>query len=107
MGLLKQFDKIIVVAEALVHTIEVDDVITAVRPARYVHRVQPDGRHADGLDVVQPGDDSLEVAVAIPVAVLEGRRINLVEDRVAQPARLRRILGLQADAQEARKCECQ
>ena len=92
MGLLNQFHQVGIGAEARVHPVKVDDVVTAVRPARYIHRIEPDGRHTDGLDIVQAGNDARDVANAVPVSVLEGRRINLVEHSIAQPARLRRIL---------------
>ena len=45
MRLIDQVDKIIVVAETLVHAIIVNDIITAVRPARYIYRIKPDGRY--------------------------------------------------------------
>ena len=95
-----QGDEVVVVTEALVHAVVVDDVIAAVRPAGHVHRIQPDGRHADGADVVQAGNDTLQVAIAVSVAILVGRRINLVEDGVGEPTGLRLFLG-------CRTCDCQ
>ena len=93
MGGPDQLDEVRIGAEALVHPVEVDDVVAAVRPPRHIHGVEPDGGHADGLDIVQAGQDAFEVAVTVPVAVLEGRRIDLVEHGVAQPGGLRRLLG--------------
>ena len=90
MRLADQFQQVGVGAEAWIHLVEVDDIITTVRPARHIDRVQPDGRHADGADVIQAGDDARQVADAVAVAVLEGGRIDLIKDGVAQPGRVRR-----------------
>ena len=53
VGLTDQLHKVGVGTEALVHPVEINHVIASVCPARHINRVQPDGRHTDGLDVIE------------------------------------------------------
>ena len=63
MRLTDQFDEVRIGTEAFVHPVEVDDVVAAVRPPRHIHGVEPDGGHADGLDIVQAKKSATRLAV--------------------------------------------
>jgi hypothetical protein len=67
----------------------VGDVVAEVGVRRRVDRRQPDGVGAEVLDVVEPRGDPAQVADAVAVRVLEGARVDLVDDGV-RPDRLSR-----------------
>ena len=82
-------------SEARIDIAIVRDVVTEVR-----HRRGEDGRYPDGVDaelaeIVEPGLDASEVADAVAVTVLEGARINLVDDAALPPggAHAKRAFG--------------
>ena len=96
VGLLRQNHQIRIGTEPGIHLIEIDDIVTAIRPARHIDRIQPDRRDPQGLDIIQAGRNARQIADTVAITVLERRRINLIEHRIAQPRRLGRILGPQA-----------
>jgi len=63
----------------------VRDVVPEVGQRRGVDRRKPEGVHAEPGEVVEPLGDPAEVADAVPVGVLEGAGIDLVDDCVAPP----------------------
>src|SRR5690606_16803844 len=63
----------------------VGDVVAGVPEGRGEARVEPDGVHAEPLEMVEPLLDAGEVADAVAVGVREALRIDLVEDGVGQP----------------------
>ncbi len=65
----------------------VGDVVAVVALRRRIERLQPDGRHAQVVQVVELRDQAPEVSDAVVVAVAEGPDVQLVDDRVAVPVR--------------------
>src|SRR3546814_5388287 len=63
----------------------VGDVVPVVAERRGIERQHPDGVDAELGDVVEPVDQSCEVADAVAVAVLERLDVQLVDDRVLVP----------------------
>src|SRR5437870_4176479 len=63
----------------------VGNVVAEVGVRRDRDRAQPDGIDAKPLEIIEPADDTREVADAIAVRVLERTRIDLVDDAVAPP----------------------
>ena len=88
MRLPEQFCQVGIGAETRVHPVEVNNVVTSVCPAGNIHRIQPYGRYANGLDIVQTGNDTGNIADTVAVTVLIGRRVNLVENGVLKPGGL-------------------
>jgi len=72
--------------EARVDVDVVGDVVAAVVPRRRVDGRQPQRVGAEVADVVEAGEDAPQVALAVAVGVLEGARIDLVDDRVVHRA---------------------
>jgi hypothetical protein len=60
-------------------------VVSDVVAGRRVDRGQPDRVDAQVDQVLESVDDAGEVAGAVPVAVLEAARVDLVDDAVAPP----------------------
>ena len=71
--------------EQRVDVTRIGDVVAVVGHRRDHHRVQPDRVDAERLEVVQPGGHAVEVTDTVAVAVHEGPRIRLVEERVRPP----------------------
>src|SRR5205085_959802 len=61
------------------------DVVAIVLQRRRVERQDPDGRDAEVLQVVEAPRETLEVADAVVVAVLEGADVRLVDNCVPVP----------------------
>jgi hypothetical protein len=66
----------------------VGDVVSVVAQRAGVERQQPDGVHAQPGHVVQPLDESPEVAHPVLAGVLEGLDVQLVENGVLVPQRV-------------------
>ena len=75
-------------AESGVDGAVVGHVVPAVGLRRGVERGEPDGVHAEGVQIIETGDDAVQIAVAVAVAVGEGPRVDLVDDGVAPPVSL-------------------
>ena len=90
---------LIEVSQRAVHGIDVfviGNVVAEVYLRRREARRDPDGIHAEILQVIELGRDSVEVADAVIVAVGEASRIDFVEDSVLPPGILcvfRRVGG--------------
>ena len=85
-----QFVEVLHRAE-LVHDVAiVADVVAVVVVGRLVARRQPYRVDPERLDVVEFGDDAAKIADAVPVAVAETARIDLIKERVLIPSRLHR-----------------
>jgi len=76
-----------------IDVVVVGDVVAEVRARRGIDRRQPDRVGTELLDVVEPRGDAGQVADAIAVRVLEGARIDLVDDGV-RPERVSRSAPL-------------
>ena len=63
----------------------VSDIITVVVIGRIVDRRKPQRIHAQLLQVIQPADDALQIADAVPVAVTETARVDLIKYRLFPP----------------------
>ena len=87
VGLVDQFQQVVVGAEARVHTVVVDDVVAAVYPPGFEEGVEPDGRYPQALDIVHLGQNALDVSDSVPVGILVGRRVDLVDDGILEPLR--------------------
>jgi hypothetical protein len=68
----------------------VGDVVPVVLQRRRVERQQPDRRHSEVGDVVELLEQSTEVAVAIAVRITKGFDVELIDDGVVVPGRIRR-----------------
>ena len=68
----------------------VGDVVAEVLLGRGEEGRQPDGVHAKLRHIGQAAGDALQVADAVTVAVLEGARVDLVNDGAAPPVRIAR-----------------
>ena len=85
------FDERLEVVEAAVgrlNVLVIRDVVAVVPQRRRVGRQQPQGSHAEVLDVVELLDQSSKVTQAIAVAVVEGLDVNLIQDGVLVPERI-------------------
>ena len=65
----------------------VGDVVAVVTQRGGIEREEPQGRHPQVLEVVQPGDEPPEVADPVAVGVLERPDVDLVDDGVLVPVR--------------------
>ena len=64
----------------------VADVIAVVRIGRVEVGAEPDDVDAEVLEVIEAAGDAVEVADAVAVRVLEGARVDLVDDCFFPPA---------------------
>ena len=53
VGFFHEFDQVVVGAEAGVNAVKVNDVVTAVYPAGYENRVNPNACYSEFLDVIE------------------------------------------------------
>ena len=88
MCILNESYQIRVRAETRVYLIVVGDVIATVLKLTAEHRADPDRVESQILDIVQFRAYSLQVPVAVTVAVLEGGRIDVVDRRGIKPLRI-------------------
>ena len=63
----------------------VGDVVAVVAHRRGIERQQPDRRHPEAGDVIQPVDETGEIAHAVAVGIEERLDVKLVDDRVPIP----------------------
>ena len=68
-----------------VDVLVVGDVIAEVDLGRGVHGRDPDRIDAEGLEVIEPLRDAVEIADPVAVGILEAARIDLVDHRVLPP----------------------
>ena len=80
-------------AQSRVDVAVVDHVVAAVRQIGGVERGEPDGVHAEALQVVHFLGDAGDVADAVAVNVLEAARVDLVDDGLLPPVVIEVICG--------------
>ena len=85
-GLVDELDEVAERAEPGVDGVEVGDVVAVVAVGAGVDRVEPDARDAEPGEVVEPVDESGEIADPVAVGVLERVDVEAVDDTVAIPA---------------------
>ena len=73
------------VAEERVDAAVVGDVVAAVLHRGRVEGADPERVDAERLEVAEAPGDAVEVAGAVAVGVLEGARVDLVEDAGLPP----------------------
>ena len=66
----------------------VRDVVTVVIIGRFVYRRQPDHINAEFFEIIQMHGDTVQVADSIPVTVLKGAWIDLINDSFFPPGAL-------------------
>ena len=66
----------------------VRDVVTVVIIGRFVDRRQPDHINAEFFEIIQMHCDTVQVADSIPVTVLKGAWIDLINDSFFPPGAL-------------------
>src|SRR5918999_1301529 len=66
----------------------IGDVVTPIGVRRWHRRVQPEAVDAQPLEVVELLGDTAEIAHPVTVGVLEGPRVDLIEDALPPPARV-------------------
>src|SRR4051812_38169600 len=72
-------------AVAGVDTVVVGDVVAIVAMGRGLEGHQPDGRHAQSVQIVQPPRQTTKVADAIGVGIHVGANGQAIDDRVLVP----------------------
>jgi hypothetical protein len=77
--------EVVEVAQLRINVAIVVDVVAAIRQCRRVERAQPDRVHAKFGQISDLGQDAVQVADAVPIAVGEATRIDLVDDRLPPP----------------------
>src|SRR5262245_44185168 len=73
------------------NTAVVRDVISIVSEGRWVHWQQPQAVNPEVPEVAELSGEALEIADTIPVAVSKRLDVQLVDDRILVPERLRRF----------------
>jgi hypothetical protein len=63
----------------------IGDVITEIRHRRRENRRKPDCIHAELGDIGQAPDDPAQISYSVPVAILKGARIDLINHRTLPP----------------------
>ncbi len=63
----------------------VRNIVAVVFERRGVERQQPEGAHAQVLEIIQLLHEPAKVPDAIVVAIVEGADVNLIDDRVLVP----------------------
>lgn len=85
VGFAEQFFQIFICAEDWVDWVEIGDVIAKIDHWRFEAGTQPSAANAQLLQMIQFRDDTLNIADAIAVAVLERAWVNLIKDGVLPP----------------------
>jgi hypothetical protein len=80
-----EFDKVAQRAVARIDAIIVRDIVAVVLAGRRLERHQPDRRDAEALQIVQPAQQSLEVADAVAIGVHIGADGQTIKDAVFVP----------------------
>src|ERR1700728_948200 len=63
----------------------VRDVVAEVNLRRGVDRTEPDGVHAEGLQVVEPARNPVQVTDAVTIKILKAARVDLVDQGMLPP----------------------
>ena len=84
--LVEQTPQVLVGAVARCGAVVVAHVVAGVVERGIEAGVDPDRVAAELADMVEPGDDAVEVADAVGVRVLERLRVDLIEHRVVEPS---------------------
>jgi hypothetical protein len=71
LGLVQKLGEVAEGADARVHAVVVADVIAVVPVGGGVDRFQPQARHAQPVEIVEPGYEPGEIPDAVAVCVLE------------------------------------
>src|SRR5262245_30793761 len=71
------------------NTAVVRNVISIVSEGRRVHRQQPQAINPEVPEVAELAGEALEIADTIPVAIGKRLHVQLVDDRILVPKRLR------------------
>ena len=80
-------------AQPRVHVTVVDDVVAAVGQLGRIERREPDGVHAQFLQVRDTVGHTGDVAQTVAVHVLEAARVDLVDHRLFPPVRMGVVQG--------------
>jgi trehalose synthase len=94
MGLVEELLEVVEGAVLGVDRGVVGDVVAVVAEGRRKEREKPEAGDAEFLEVVELGDEALEVADAVGVGVGKGADVDLVDDRVFVPERVGGAAGL-------------
>jgi hypothetical protein len=78
--------ELVEVAEDRIDVGVVGDVVAEVRQRRRIDRRQPQRVDSEPRQMVEPRADAREVADPVAVRVLEGARVDLVDDPVSEVA---------------------
>src|SRR5438128_697851 len=84
-GLTDQLVDVPQITEIRLDVAVVGHVVAEVGVGRNRDRAQPDGIDAEPLKVIEPADDTREIADAVTVRVLERPHIDLVDDAITPP----------------------
>ena len=100
MSLVNEPYQIRVRAETRVYLIVVGDVIAAVLELAAEHRADPDCVESQILDIIQFRADSLQITIAVAIAVLERGRVDVIDSSRVKPLRigLRAKISVQTEA---------
>ena len=82
----------------------VGDVVAVVAQRRPIERQQPQRRDAQILQIIELAAEALKIADAVVIAVEEGLDVQLIDDRVLVPQRVRGCRGSR-DGAEARRSQ--
>jgi len=66
----------------------IGDVVSIIAQRRRIERQQPQGRHAEMLEIIKFLDQPLKIADAIVVGIEERFYMNLIDDRIFIPKRV-------------------
>ena len=106
VGFVDQRHHIGIRTEARVNLVEVDDIVATVKPSRLEYGIQPQGIHAQRLDVIQPAGDAGQVSDTVPVRIHVRGRIDLIENGIVKPLWVRTDLGRYGDCHGQCRCCC-
>ena len=81
----KQLVHILQRAEQRIDILIIGNIVAIVILRGPVDRGQPQHVHAEVGQIIETAGDALQVADAVAVGILEGTRIDLVDDRVGPP----------------------
>ena len=85
LAAMRELDEVAQCPVARIDAVVIRDVVAVVASRRGLEGHQPDRRHAEALQIVEPADQTLEVADAVPVRIHEGFDGEAVDDGVLVP----------------------
>ena len=91
VALVRRVEKRLEVVQGSVGRVDVDvvgDVVAVVAQRRGKERQEPDAGDAEVLQVVEPRQQSREIADAVAVRVGKGANVEFVDDRILVPERI-------------------